>query len=110
MYNPGFVDGLHYSTYILEYRRLKREGELDRAEKLLIRIVGATEDEARANGWDVSPTYYEQLAIIYREKKQPSDELAILERYEQQTRAQHTPSARLAKRLAGLRAKIRKSE
>ncbi len=110
MCTPGFIDGRHYSTYVLEYRRLKREGELDRTEKLLIRIVGATEDEATANGWDdVGPTYYEQLAIIYREKKQLAEEIKILERYEQQARASHTPSARLAERLAELRAKAGKN-
>ncbi len=103
---PGFVDGRHYSVYVVEVRRLKRVGDLDDAKELLLRLVDATEAEAsaRGEGW-VAPWYYEQLAIIYRKKKQPADELAILERYERQAGALGMISERLAKRLAGLRAK-----
>ena len=47
----------------------------------MLALVGATENEARANRWPVAPGYYKQLAIIYRKTKQPDKELQILERY-----------------------------
>ena len=110
MAKPGFVDGRHYATYAEEVLRLKRAGDLDGAEALLLRLVDATEAETSAwgEGWGV-PWYYEQLAIIYRKKKKPADELAILERYERQAKAPGLVPDRLAKRLAGLRAKAGKS-
>ena len=101
----GFVDGRHYSAYVVEVRRLKRVGDLDGAKELLLRLVDASEAEAEGGGWGVDPWYYEQLAIIYGQKKQPADELAILERYERQAGAPGMISERLAKRLAGLRSK-----
>ncbi len=106
----GFVDGRHYSAYVVEVRRLKRVGDLDGAKELLLRLVDASEAEAEGGGWGVDPWYCEQLAIIYQKKKQPADELAILERYERQAKAPGMVSERLARRLAELRAKARKSE
>ncbi len=110
MSKPGFVAGGHYSAYV-EVRRLKRVGDLDGAKELLLRLVDATEAEAAAEGegCGVDPWYYEQLAMIYRKKKQSADELAILERYERQAKAPGMVSERLAKRLAELRAKAGKS-
>ncbi len=105
MSKPGFVDGRHYATYVVEVRRLKRVGDLDGAKELLLRLVDATEAEASARGESWVARYYEQLAIIYRKKKQPADELAILERYERQAKAPGTVPERLANRLAGLRPK-----
>ena len=103
---PSFVAGGHYSAYV-EVRRLKRMSDLDGATELLLRLVDATEAEAAAEGEScgVDPWYYEQLAMIYRKKKQSADELAILERYERQAKAPGTVPERLAKRLAGLRPK-----
>ncbi len=100
----GFVDGRHYSAYVVEVRHLKRVGDFDGAKELLLRLVDASEAEAEGGGWWVDPWYYEHLAIIYRKKKQPADELAILERYERQAKALGAVPERLAKRLAGLRA------
>ncbi len=106
MSKPSFVAGGHYSAYV-EVRHLKRMNDLDGAKELLLRLVDATEAEAAAEGegCGVDPWYYEQLAMIYRKKKQPADELAILERHERQPKAPGTVSERLAKRLAGLRPK-----
>ena len=65
MGQSGLVDGRHYTTYVEDVRRLKRIGNQEAAERLLLRLVDATEAEARAERWGVAPWYYEQLAILY---------------------------------------------
>ena len=105
MEKPGFVGGRHYTTYVDEVRRLKRLGNLDQAEALLLRLIEATEAEARANRWGVAPWYYEQLAIIYAKRKLPQAEVSILERYERQQKAPGVGPSKLATRLARLRNK-----
>ena len=77
----GLYKGRHYTTYVEEVKALKRAGDYVGAERLLLALVGAAENEARANRWRVAPGYYNQLAIIYRKTKQPDKELQILERY-----------------------------
>ena len=101
----GLVGDRHYSTYAEEVRRLEREGDLDYAEALLLYLVEATEAEAKANRQAVAPWYYERLAIIYRKNKESAAEMAILERYERHAEAYGAGSPKLARRLAGLRAK-----
>ncbi|MBC7109277.1 MAG: hypothetical protein H5T41_10960 [Methanomassiliicoccales archaeon] len=81
MQGPGFLRGKHYTEYVEEVQNLKRTGRLDEAEKLLLKLVEAVEAEARAQGWGVAPWYYEQLAIIYRKRKDYAAEVAILKRY-----------------------------
>ena len=77
----GLYKGRHYTTYVEEVNALKRAGDYADAERLLLALVGAAENEARANRWPVAPWYYNQLAIVYRKTKQPDKELQILERY-----------------------------
>lgn len=105
MAKPGFVDRKHFTAYVEDVRQLKRESQFEDAEALLLRLVGATEAESKSDGCGVAPWYYEQLAIIYKRMKRPADELAILERYESRTKAPGATPGKLAKRLAGLRAK-----
>jgi DNA polymerase-3 subunit epsilon len=106
MDKPGYIDGRHYTTYCDEVRLLKRSGQFDQAERLLIRLVDATEEEARANGRGVAPWYYHQLAMTYARLKQPKAELAILERYERQPKSPGARPAKLAARLARLRQRM----
>ncbi len=87
MAKPGLVDGRHYTTYTEDVRRLNRIGDYEAAERLLLRLVDATEEEAQAERWGVAPWYYEQLAILYAKKNDAAAELAILERYERQPKA-----------------------
>lgn len=109
MAKPGFVDGRHYTEYVDEVRRLKRAGDLDGAETLLLRLVDATEAEAKAERWGVAPWYYEQLAVVYRKKKLVDSEIAILERYERQSKAPGVGRSALADRLKRLRVRTRSS-
>lgn len=106
MDQPGFVDGRHYTTYVDEVRLLKRSGQFEQAERLLLRLIDATEEEARAKSCGVAPWYYHQLAITYSKMKQRTAELTILERYERQQKAPGARPARLAARLARLRQKM----
>lgn len=81
-------------------RQLKRAGEYDDAVAVLLKEIEIQEHDARLkSGWGVAPWYYEQLAIIYREQKRYADEIAILERYEQQPKAPGVGALKLRERL-----------
>jgi hypothetical protein len=95
----GFYKGRHYTEYVEKVKALKRGGDLDKAEKLLLRLVEAVEKESRAEGCGVAPWYYEQLAIIYRKRRNYKAEVTILERYEKQTHAPGATELKLMKRL-----------
>lgn len=77
----GLVNRKHYTEYVSSVKELKRQGKLDRAETLLLRLIRAVEEEAEAENWIVAPWYYEQLAIIYRRQKAKTKELDILKRF-----------------------------
>jgi hypothetical protein len=102
----GHVRGRHYTTYVDDVRQLKRGGQFEAAERLLLELVAATESEASAEGWGVAPWYYEQLAIIYSKQKEGGKELAILERYEAQRHAPGTGPSKLADRLEKVRKRM----
>jgi hypothetical protein len=78
---PGYYRGKHYTEYVEDVKRLKREDKYDDAEHLLWALVAATEAEVGVGMRGVAPWYYEQLAIIYRKRKAYQSEIAILERY-----------------------------
>ena len=97
MTQVGYIDGKHFTEYVDIVKALKREGRLDEAEKLLLRLVEATEAENRVEGYGVAPWYYEQLAIIYRKQQDYRKEIAILECYVQQQSGTHNlPSSHSA--------------
>jgi len=77
---PGCFNGRHFTTYVTDVEGLKREGRLDDAEQLLLQLVTATEREDAVCEMGVAPWYYEQLALVYRKRKEPGKEVAILER------------------------------
>lgn len=97
----GIPEAIHYSGTVEEVKRLKRDGQHEQAERLLLKDVEATEQESAAmgEGWGVAPWYYEQLAIIYRKDGRYADEVAILMRYAHQPKAPGTGSHKLAERL-----------
>ena len=100
----GLVDGKHYSEYVELINQLKRQGELDRAEALLLRLIAAVEEEAEIQNWVVAPWYYEQLAIVYRKQKDETKELDILRRFVSETHGDAHP---LLDRLRKIEAKRR---
>lgn len=102
--------GRHYTTYTDEVKTLRRHGQDDSAEKLLLELLEVVEAEASAQGWGVAPWYYEQLAIIYRKRKDSSAEVAVLERY---AAAPHAPGAgpeRLRERLEKARQRAARAD
>jgi hypothetical protein len=103
------VSGTHYTGYVEKVKQLKRVGDLDAAESLLLKLIEATESEAREAGSGVAPWYYEQLAIVYRKKKDLASELAVLERYAEQQKAPGARPDKLADRLQKVRVMVAKS-
>jgi hypothetical protein len=64
---PGYYDGRHFTTYVSDVKNLKKSGELEKAEKLLLELVEATEAQSAAEESGVAPRYYEELAVCRRE-------------------------------------------
>ncbi len=96
---PGELRGRHFTEYVDEVNALRRAGNDAAAERLLLELVDVNETEARMEGWGVAPWYYEQLAVIYRKRKDAVAEVAILERY---AGAPHAPGAGVDKMLERL--------
>lgn len=84
--------GRHFSSYVEEVKDLKRQGDDSNAEKLLYKLIKATENEDAISKHGVAPWYYEQLAILYRKTKDYKSEVSILTRYSihQQSRRPYT--------------------
>jgi len=95
----------HYTEYVNQVKYLKGLNRDDEAMDLLLKLVAETEKEALRKGWGVAPWYYEQLAILYHKRKRFIDEVAILERYERQTKAPGAGPEKLANRLIKARAR-----
>ena len=81
---PGFMRGHHFTEYVDDVKTLRRAGQEDEAEQLLLEQVSATEAEARSENWGVAPGYYKQLAVIYRKAHDYDREVEILKRYRDQ--------------------------
>lgn len=80
---PGFYRGRHFTAYPDEVRDLRRAGKDEEAERLLLELANAVEAESKTpGGIGMAPWYYEQLAIIYRKRKDYGAEIAILQRYQ----------------------------
>lgn len=96
---PGMVRGRHFTEWVEAVKNLRRQGDEEAAQELLLQLVDATEVEARAGGYGVAPWYYEQLAISYRKCGSPEDEVAILERFAQQPHSPGVSPPKLLERL-----------
>jgi hypothetical protein len=100
---PGTLRGRHHSAWHTEVDRLRDIGDQSGAVGLLLEIVEATEAESRAEGFGVAPAAYETLAVIYRQRKDQSNEVAILERFVHQRHARGALPPRLLERLARMK-------
>jgi hypothetical protein len=105
---PGYYKGKHYSEWPPMVRQLKRDKKLDDAEKLLWELVHATESEAIAKGCVAAPWSYDELAKIYRSRKDYGAEIAILERYVSRDEYAGASTPKLIQRLARARELQRK--
>ncbi len=102
---PGYYQGRHFSEYRAEVLDLKRAGRLAEAERLLLALVDAAERESKAEREGVVPWVYEQLAIVYRKRRDRAGELRILERFAEQRQRPGAGPARLLERLAKVKAR-----
>jgi|GEM_PF-4009348 len=75
------VRGKHYTEWVERIRSLKRSGDVDGALRLALECVDATEREARVQQMSPAPWYTETVAVIYRQRGQFDDEVAVIERY-----------------------------
>ena len=98
-HRPGYYNGRHYTTYVNTVKNLKKSGELEEAERLLLELIAATEAESKAERSGVAPWYYEELAKVYRKQKEYAKEVAILERFAAQKHAPGVKPPRLLERL-----------
>jgi hypothetical protein len=96
---PGYYNGRHFTTYVSDVERLKKTDNFDDLEILLLRLIEATEAESAKDGLGVAPWYYEELAKIYRKKKDYSKEVSILERFSKQKFAPGKSPYKLLERL-----------
>ena len=96
---PGYYKGKHYSAYVPEIISLKKTEGSKELEFLLLNLVEATEAQSKAESLGVAPFYYEELAILYRKQKLYSKEVAILERYMGNKKANGVKPAQLVRRL-----------
>jgi HIRAN domain len=99
----GRVRGRHYTDYVENVRELRRSDKNEAAERLLLELVDAIEEESSVLGTGVAPWYYEQLAVIYRKRKDHIAEVAVLERYASQPHAPGAGPAKLSERLTKAR-------
>jgi len=100
----GFIDGRHFVDWTEDARHLEWMGDLDAAQLVLMRIVLGTEAQSAATGQGVAPFAYERLAVIARRRRDRAAEIAILERFAEQTHATGASPAHLLDRLAKIRA------
>lgn len=110
MNQPGNYQGRHFTTYVEDVKRLKRDGKWEAAEQLLLKLVEATEDEALADGMGVAHWYFNELAKIYRRWKDYRAECAILELYANNPHAAGVRPEHLAIRLEKARALLQTNQ
>ena len=81
--NPsGFYKGRHYTEWVEDVKRLKREERFEECLILLFGLIDATENEAKEQGWPYgAPWYYEHVAIIFRKLNRYEDEIKVLKRW-----------------------------
>ena len=74
--------GKHYTDWVPELDRLRREKRDDELLELLLGILDATDRHASVTGREPTPGYYKQAAILYRRSGRIAEEIEIIERWE----------------------------
>ncbi|MPZ22628.1 MAG: hypothetical protein GEU28_03610 [Dehalococcoidia bacterium] len=96
------------SRQVLEYldlaKRLRRAGQDQEAEELLIALIEKGEAARAGPGWMVEHWYYEHLASLYADRGDREGEVATLERYLGQAPASGRMAAMMSQKLAAARA------
>ncbi len=68
-------------------------------EEKLLKLIESIETESKAVEWGVAPWPYEQLADMYRDKRESRKEVAVLERFAAQKYAPGPQALQLLDRL-----------
>jgi len=105
----GYVNGRHYVTFVNDVKELKKLGKIDEAERLLLRLVVAMEEACKKNNDGVAPWYYNELAKVYRKKKEYQKEVTILKRFSHQKHVRGVGPKKLLERLEKARVLAEKS-
>ena len=80
-HQAGYFRGGPVPAYFAEIQKLGREDRLDEAIASLLGLIDATEEDDLFTGSGVESAYYEELAKIYRKRKEYLKEIKILTRY-----------------------------
>ena len=102
------INGKHFSEYVEEVQRLKKNGKYQELENLLKKLIEATEAGDSISHWGVAPWYYEELAKLYRKNKDYRKEVEVLERFAGKRHGRGVKPPKLLERLT--RAKLLLSE
>jgi hypothetical protein len=81
---PSYISDSDLVSYFEGVQRFRQENRLEEAISSLLELVDATEEDSLFTGLGVTAVYYEQLAILFRERKEYAKEVAILTRYARQ--------------------------
>jgi hypothetical protein len=108
--NIGYLNGRPYTSYVEDVKQLKRVGDVEGAERLLLALIDVIETEARVKKWGVAPWYYEELAKLYRQRRDYRAEVAILQRFAKQPHAPGVMPQQLLERLDKAKALLAESE
>lgn len=76
---PGMYQGKHYTEYLDVVRQLKRDERYDDVEQLLNHLCAAVEAEHHAEQNAPAPWYFDELAKIYRRRKDYTAELGAID-------------------------------
>jgi hypothetical protein len=106
---PGYIDGRHFVTFVNDVKDFKKLGNLYDAERLLLKLVVAMEKACKMNNEGVAPWYYQELAKIYRKKKEYQKEVTILKRFSHQKHGRGVGPKKLLERLEKARVLVEKS-
>ncbi len=104
MSGNGDYRGRHYTTWVDDVKALRRAGDEDEAEQLLLSLLDAVEAESKKERLPPPGWYYQQLAIIAAKQKDPDREVGVLERYVAAAKKRADPD--LLERLRKARAKV----
>ena len=94
----GYIPTNKQSLYLRDVQRLKREDRLAEAIASLLDLIDAAEEDSLYSGLGVAAVYYEELAIVFRKRREYSKELYILDRYMRQRHIYGDPRQEIMKK------------
>lgn len=78
---PGYFKGRHFTDWLDKLEELRAKGDQQGELNLLLSLIDATEAESRHDGMIPAPAYTNWAALIFRNRQDYEEEIAILQRY-----------------------------